>query len=81
MAWFKTALDAFVICVLLPIGLLMMGSIALAVGVQPLLIYVGALLAVWLLLAIGFPMVGRRGHARGSSGNVSAVTTCVSVGP
>ena len=57
MAWFKRALDGFVLCVLFPIALLLLGSIALAVGVQPLLIYVGTLLAVWLLFAIGLPML------------------------
>ena len=57
MAWFKRALDALVLCVLLPIALLLLGSMALAVGVQPLLIYVGSLLAVWLLFAIGVPML------------------------
>jgi hypothetical protein len=57
MAWFRRALDAFVVCVLLPIALLLLGSMALAIGVQPLLIYVGALLGIWLLFAIGFPML------------------------
>ena len=57
MAWFKRALDAFVVCVLFPIALLLLGNVALAIGVQPLLIYVGTLLAAWLLFAIGLPML------------------------
>jgi hypothetical protein len=57
MAWFKTALDALAVCVLFPIALLLLGSIAIAVGVQALLIYVGALLAAWLFAAFGFPLV------------------------
>jgi hypothetical protein len=57
LAWFKRALDAFVVCVLLPIALLLLGTFALAIGVRPLLIYVGALLAIWLLFAIGLPML------------------------
>jgi hypothetical protein len=57
MAWFKRGVDAFAICVLFPIVLLLLGSIAIAVSVQALLIYVGALLAAWLFTAFGFSLV------------------------
>jgi hypothetical protein len=54
---FKRALDAFAVFVLFPIALLLLVDIAIAVGVQALLIYVGALLAAWLFTAFGFPLV------------------------
>jgi hypothetical protein len=57
MDGFKSALDAFAAFVLFPIALLLLVDIAIAVGVQALLIYVGALLAAWLFTAFGFPLV------------------------
>lgn len=57
MAWFKKAVDVFAVCFLFPIVLLLLGGIAIAVGVQALLIWVGALLAAWLFTAFGFPLV------------------------
>ena len=57
MAWLKRALDALLLFVLFPIALLLLADIAIAVGVQALLIYVGALLAAWLFTAIGLPML------------------------
>jgi hypothetical protein len=57
VAWHKRALEAFVVCMLFPIALLLLLGSVIAVGVQALLIYVGALLAAWLFTAIGLPMV------------------------
>ena len=53
----KRALDVFAVFVLFPIALVLLVDIAIAVGVQALLIYVGALLAAWLFTAFGFPLV------------------------
>jgi hypothetical protein len=57
MDGFKRALDAIAVFVLFPIALLLLVDIVIAVGVQALLIYVGALLAAWLFTAFGFPLV------------------------
>lgn len=57
MDGFKRAVDAIAVFVLFPIALLLWVDIVIAVGVQALLIYVGALLAAWLFTAFGFPLV------------------------
>jgi hypothetical protein len=57
MERFKRTLDAFAVFVLFPIALVLLVDIAIAVGVQAILIYVGALLAAWLFTAFGFPLV------------------------
>ena len=57
MSGLKRVFEIVVILVFFPLVCLFLVSVAIAVGVQALLIYVGALLAAWLFTAFGFPLV------------------------
>jgi hypothetical protein len=52
----KRAFDSFLVFVLFPIAVLLLASIAVAVNVVAFAVYVGALLAAWLLFALVLPL-------------------------
>jgi hypothetical protein len=57
MGGLKRACEIVASFVFFPLGCLFLVSVAVAVGVQALLIYVGALLAAWGFVAIGLPLL------------------------
>jgi hypothetical protein len=57
MGGLKRASEIVACFVLFPLGCLFLVSVVVAVGVQALLIYVGALLAAWGFVAIGLPLL------------------------
>ena len=52
----KRAVDILLVFVLFPIAALLIVSIVIAVNVVAFAVYVGALLAIWLLFAFVFPL-------------------------
>ena len=57
MSWLKRAIEIAILLVVLPLVGAFWVGIAIAVGIEAVLIYVGALLAAWIFGAIGLPML------------------------